>query len=597
MVPGLHVARIDSSKWAITARGFNGRFANKLLVLIDGRSVYSPLFSGVFWEIQDTMLEDVERIEVIRGPGGTMWGANAVNGVINIITKNAKDTQGLLLSGGAGTEVEGFGQARYGASLGENAHYRLYSKYITRDGFVEEDGHRADDGAHMYRGGLRLDWDLSASDSLTLSGDVQEGTLEQSYITVKQRAVAIPFPPFAMGVRSLETETDHTDVFTGNVLGRWSHEFDADSDLALQVYYDRSELDDLFFEETRDTLDLDFQHRFALGENHEVMWGFGYRVTRDDIPGTGQLRMVPDEETDDLWSAFVQDEMTLVEDRLRFTIGSKFEDNDYTGFEFQPSARLLLTPRSGLTLWASVSRAVRTASRVESDVSLNLADERPGVPPEVFLRFLGDGHLDSEDLLAYELGYRTQPAERLSLDIATFYHVYDNLRSGEPGAASMELDPPPPHFVVPLLLRNKVEGTTYGVEVSAKHQPLDWWRLEAGYTFLKLRLDAASESQDTSDGADEDPEHQVFLRSSMDLPWKLELDVGCRYVSRIRGLGIGSSVQADARLSYRPTKNLEFAVVGQGVLHDRLQEYAPTWIHTQRTEAERGVYASVTLRF
>jgi iron complex outermembrane receptor protein len=351
LAPGLQVARLDANKWAITARGFNGRFANKLLVLIDGRIVYTPLFSGVFWEVQDLLLEDVERIEVIRGPGATLWGANAVNGVINIITRGARDTQGGLVRTGTGSEERGFGALRYGGALSPEAHYRIYAKYFKRDAFVDAAGAKTADDWDIVRGGFRLDWEPPHPGSLTLIGDMYGGTLGQTL-----EEIASPQPPY---IQSFDFDTE---VAGASLLGRWKHRTAAGADLTLGLFLDRSERQDVVFDEVRHTLDMDFQQHFAPSLRQDVVWGLGYRLTSDRLDSTF-LFIDPPERKVQIFSAFVQDEIALAQNRLRLTLGSKLEHNDFTGIEIQPNVRLLWMPSKQHATWAAAP-ALATARRL-----------------------------------------------------------------------------------------------------------------------------------------------------------------------------------------------------------------------------------------
>ena len=401
LVPGMVVARIDANKWAVSARGFNGRFAQKLLVLIDGRSAYTPLFSGVFWEVQDVLLEDVERIEVIRGPGATLWGSNAVNGVINIATRSAQDSQGGMAVVGGGTEERAVGQLRYGGRLGEDAYYRVYGKYFDRDAFVDAEGQDGADEWHMARGGLRLDWQADERNTLTTQGDIYGGGTGQRY-----RFAALE-PPYQRVV------DDETQRAGGNILVRWEHLNSAKSDLALQVYYDRTEWDDVLMQEIRDTYDVDFQHRFALSARQEVVWGWGYRHTRDATRGGFEFSLEPARRGVNFFSFFAQDNIALTDRKLRLIAGGKFEYNDYTGFEYQPNARLLWTPQPEQTAWAAVSRAVRLPSRADDDVRLAFLTLPPGTILDNTLPAMvvgmGDRQMKAEKLHAFEAGYRFRP--------------------------------------------------------------------------------------------------------------------------------------------------------------------------------------------
>ncbi|MEQ1528954.1 MAG: TonB-dependent receptor, partial [Methylococcales bacterium] len=359
MAPGVDVARINANKWAISARGFNGSIANKLLVLIDGRSVYTPAFSGVYWDSQDVMLEDVDRIEIIRGPGATLWGANAVNGVINVITKHSEDTQGGLLTAGGGTKETGFGAFRYGAKLGKDTSVRAYIKGFQRDEFKTPEGLNAGDDWHKQQGGFRIDSRLSMQDDVTLQGDIYQGGLHQSITTPTYQ------PPYQQAL------SDTIHISGGNITTRLHHNFSSTSDYILQFYFDHYKRQEFIETEERDTLDLDFQHNFAFGKRHNLIWGLDYRYTYDNFATTSLVKLNPSRRGTQLFSAFIQDEIMLIDDTLWFTLGSKFEHNDYTGFEGQPTARLMWAPHTGHRFWASVSRSVRTPARAEHDVSIH----------------------------------------------------------------------------------------------------------------------------------------------------------------------------------------------------------------------------------
>ena len=464
MVPGLHVANIDSSTWAITARGFNGQFANKLLVMIDGRSVYTPLFSGVYWDVQDLLLEDIDRIEVVRGPGGTLWGANAVNGVINIITKEASQTQGLLVTGLGGNLDRVQAGVRYGGELSKRVHYRAYLKYVNRDDFDDRGGVPANDQWDAARGGVRVDWQLTDVDRLSLQGDYYGGETDETSLLLSQ---------------------SETDIGGGNAIGRWTHEFSEDSDLQLRLWYDRTERDGDLLGEDRDTFDVELQHRFSPFDRHDLVWGAGYRLTADEIDSSSGVLFDPDSRTVQLANGFVQDEISVVEDLLSLTLGTKIEYNDYSHLEFLPNARALLTPWERHSIWAAVSRAVRAPSRAENDVAL-LVPSTP--PPPHFLQLNGNSSFDAENLLAFELGYRVQPLTQVSFDVAAYYNDYDDLRSLEPRAALINF-PAPGLVTVPLAAENRLDARGYGVEISGAWSVVDSWRLGAGYTLMMLDVE------------------------------------------------------------------------------------------------------------
>ena len=585
MAPGLEVARIDANKWAISSRGFNGRFASKMLVLFDGRSVYTPLFSGVFWDRQDTMLEDIDRIEVIRGPGAALWGANAVNGVINIITRQATDTLGTLVTAGGGTQERAFGAARYGHQIGEDAALRLYGKYTNRAGQDDLSGRDAYNGWTALRGGFRLDADPDAQNSLTLQGDVSQERLHETYVDL---------PP---ALNSLNTTTP---VFGANLLSRWKHTYSDTADLDLQLYYDRTDASLAVVGEQRDTFDLDFQNRFALSARQEVVWGGGYRYSHDRTTPSATLSLTPPNQGTHLFSSFLQDNLALAPDRLHLILGSKLEHNSYTGFELQPNARLIWTPNKQHTVWGAVSRAVRTPSRGEESVSLYQAGPAPGVLGHL----IGNDQLQAEELIAYELGYRIEPASGLSADLATFYNRYRKLST--PGALpTLEPTPFPPQVAVPLPLGNFARAETCGVELAADYKALSWWRLRGSYTFLRIMNVETNPGAVLTNLKGESPQHQAALRSSLDLTRHLELDLWLRYVSGLvfkdspssPTLPISGYLTLDTRLAWRPCNGVELSLVGQNLLQKEHQEFLPQQILTQATEVGRSVYGKVDWHF
>jgi len=591
LAPGMQVARVDSLTWAVSSRGFNDLFANKLLVLMDGRSVYTPLFSGVYWDVQDTMLEDIDRIEVIRGPGAALWGANAVNGVINITTKSAKETQGGLLVAGAGTEERGFGSIRYGGQIGDNAWFRVYTKYFNRDDAVRTTGEDANDEWDRWRSGFRLDWEPSPPNQLTLQGDIHAGTGHQTY------NLATLTPPT---YSSMQPQTIRAEG--GNLIGRWTHTFHEDADLRFQMYYDRTERDLPIFSEDRDTFDFDLQIHHALGERQDIIWGAGFRHSESsNIKSNFNLAFVPSDRKTDDYSTFVQDEITLVRERLRLTLGSKFEHNTYTGFEIQPSGRLLWTPHPKHSAWASVSRAVRTPSRADIDLWLVNSVIPPGVPPLSLpapgvVALVGNPDKLSETLIAYEAGYRVQIHDRVTLDASLFYNDYDRLTTFEP--AGQDLSTLPAYIGLPQMFANRSHGETYGGEISANVQVADWWRLRPSYSYLQIQLHRGRSQDPTAEDAEgDDPHHQVSLRSEMDLPWHLQLDCVGRYVDGLSNRGIPSYVEADVRLGWRPTSQLEISIVGQNLLDNRHPEFRQLILGPPQTEMQRGVYGKISFRF
>ncbi len=579
LASNLQVAQKNSRDWGISARGFNTDLANKLLVLIDGRTVYTPLYSGVFWDVQDYLLEDVERIEVISGPGSTLWGANAVNGVINIITKNARDTQGVYVEGGGGTELKDFAGARYGGTLGANTQFRLYGKHFDRGDSVRSNGDDVNDAWHMTQGGFRIDTDLALQQQLTLQGDFYDG---QEQLTTGNASIA-------NGV---------------NVLSRWSNAYADDASVSLQMYYDRTHLalpkpataflpagtltDNL------DTYDLDFTHHFQPIARHHLTWGLGYRYTRDAVENAPTLELLPERLNHSLVSGFIEDKFALRND-LFLTLGTKLEHNDYTGFEFEPSGRLQWNLSNQHTLWTAVSRAVRTPSRLDRDLH-----EPTGLPaPFVQSVLNGSDEFSSETLIAYELGYRAQWTSVFTTNIATFYNHYDHVRSFTPSVPTVFSFGLP----FPLVSANNLKGETHGLELSGTYQALSWWQLRAGYNLLKEHLHVKAGQVDFSNALNEtaDPEHQAMLRSAMDLPYDLQLDIGLRWVNTLHNNNgptpgtVPSYAEADVRLGWQSRNGLELSVTGQNLLHAHHPEYG--FPDTARAEISRSVVAKVAWRY
>lgn len=547
LAPNLQVARSDAAHYAITARGFNGTAANKLQVLIDGRTVYTPLFSGVFWDVQDVMLEDIDRIEVISGPAGVLWGSNAVNGVINIVTREAKDTQGGMLALGSGNRETALG-ARYGTRLGEDAALRVYAKHDARDGTRRAGGLNHQDGWNKLQGGFRFDWSRSG-DALTLQGDVYDGSSDQ----------------FTNADRSIEG---------GNLLARWNRRLGGGSAIQVQAFYDRTRREyPGTFAEVLETYDLDLQHRFTVGKDHEIVWGGGYRSMRDDVTNSALLAFLPARKTLRLANIFAQDTITLAP-AWRLTVGGKLERNSYTGVEFQPNARLAWTLPGNALLWSSVSRAVRTPSRLDREIFA------PGNPP--FFLLAGGPDFVSEKLTAYELGYRAQLGPRASFSVSAYHNVYDRLRSTE----RLRGNP---------VFGNEMAGDTDGLEAWGSYRVSDAWRLSAGYSHIRARLRFKSGSVDTNlAAAGNDPRHQFFVRSSTNLSHNVELDIGLRSIASLPNPAVPSYNAIDARLAWRVARGVELSLTATN-LDDRSHPEFGT--PATRTEIGRAVYAKIRWDF
>ncbi|MEW8024963.1 MAG: TonB-dependent receptor [Candidatus Thiodiazotropha sp.] len=587
LAPGINVARLDANKWAITSRGFNNQFANKLLVLIDGRSVYTPVFSGVYWDVQDTMLEDIDRIEVIRGPGASLWGANAVNGVINIITKPASETQGGMLVAGAGNEEKALVGLRFGSELNASTHGRYYLKFKSSDSFyapiLDE---QAGDDWDKIQAGFRFDGQAADTDRWTFQGDVYESDVNQRVDQWKDPSdpANIVFAPTFLSPSS----NDEVDVTGWNLLSRWDHIYSNRSSSSLQIYYDHTNRKGVILGQEIDTLDIDFNHRIQFNESHDFLWGLGYRWIDADFSNTFNVMLLDENRAVDIISAFLQDEITLLPGRLLFTLGSKFEHNDFTGFEIQPSARLAWLLSENSTLWGSVSRAVRTPSYAEDDsrVVINI------IGPAVFYTN-GRDDVVSEELLAYEIGYRIKPKDNISFELAVFYNEYENLQS-------IANSPSPTNLV----FGNQLEANAYGLEWVIDWRPLEWWQLSANYSYLRIdgKPDESLLFNQNEVIEDASPNHQFTLRSSMDLRHRISLDFWLYYVdaletsSILTQLGVPEYTSFNAHLAWQANENLEVSVVGQNLLDDRHREYIGAQNLTQ-TEVERTIYAKVLWEF
>lgn len=584
LAPGMDVARMNAGTWALTARGFNGQYANKLLVLIDGRSVYYQDNGGVTWANQDVLLEDIEHIEVIRGPGGSLWGANAVNGVVNVITQRSTDTTSGYADGGYGSVEQGFGSLRYGFRSGPEWTGRAYVKYDNHGAFPVH-GEDAYDGWSKSQAGFRTDWEREAN-LVTFQGDFFYSTLESQYAA----------PAFAPPYYSLRR--DYQRYQGANLLSRWTHTLGDATDLQLQVYWDTWQVESDWAEVQMDTLDVDFQHRLLLPLGQELIYGLGYRYLPDRF---GQvipyLDLDPETTDHSLYSAFVQDDVTLIEDRLHFIAGVKYEHNAYTGSEWQPNARLLWTPSDLHTLWAAVARPIRSPARSDTDLDVLLAGTVPtGQPPPfdvAFLRGRGNPGFESEQLLSYELGYRVRPSARLALDVAGFYFDYDRLSSVALGAPQLATDPPPPHLELPVANANDGSARTYGLELGAEVTVAEGWRLRAGCDYFGYEQDNLTRPLDYS------PHHQFFVRSSLDLPGGFYLDVWLRAGDAVGALDLSAYADADVRLAWRYRERFEVSLVGQNLCSDSRREWGAEQFNlgTVVSEIPRSVYAMLSLHF
>ncbi len=583
MVPGLDIAQINANTWAISARGFNSQFANKLLVTVDSRAVYTPLLGGVSWDTVDVPLEDIERIEVIRGPGGTVWGNNAVNGVINIITKKAQDTLGTSVTGGGGTSQQGFGAVRYGAIQGGTA-YRVFADYLNQDHFPDLNGQDGHDGMHLMHGGFRADSTLAGGDTLTLQGDIYSGGEGASFVHT------VLSPPENVNVYG------GAELSGGNVLGRWSHAFSGKSDITVQAYFDRYTRSGPESSELRNTVDFDFRHHILLGSRNDVTWGVGLRYTSDRTAGTIDQAFVPANLSGTLVNFFLQDQVTLKADCLFLYLGTKLENNFFTGFDLAPSVRLAWTPSKRQTFWAAVSNAHRSPTRHDLDINAALA-ALPG-PAEVVL--LGNANFENEDLVAYEAGYRSQINKRLSVDLATFVNSYSRLQTQEPLASFVEPNSTPPLILYPTSFANKMHGLTQGIEASVQWTVIRRWTLSPGYSYLQMHLHTDPTSMDTTSVAEvqgSNPVHQTQLRSRVKLTRRMDWDLNIYYSGALPAQAVPSYTRLDSQMTWRISEGTQLSVVGQNLLSDHHVEANDTYAVVNSSEIKRSVYTKIVWNF
>lgn len=588
MVPGVQVAQINANTWAISIRGFNQQFSNKLLVLVDGRSVYLPTFSGVLWDVLDLPLENIERIEVIRGPGASTWGANAVNGVINIITKKASRTQGGLIAAGGGNLGQAFGTLQYGGHLGTRTAYRVFGRYLTHGDMVSSIGGPGADGQHLARGGFRLDTQVRPNDEIAIQGDLYGG--HSGYVYSSIESIAAPF---------FHTYHTRMPLAGGYVQTDWVHHSSSQSSTALQMSFNRYRRDDELHER-RSTLDLNFENRFQLSARQDIVWGAGYRYSTAQTEGDLVVSLTPSDLSTNLYSFFIQDELTVLPNRLAVTMGIKLEHNYFTGFGWMPNARAAwkLTPEH--MIWASVSRALRTPANVDAGMKVNsggflLPDGTP-----VLLRLTGNPDFLDESLLAYEAGYRAQLSRALSLDISLYHNAYDNLKNVEPGQLFLEMTPPPAHMVMPLIFMNSIDGAARGVEVSARWRVNDRWTLQPSYAFeqTNMRLDLDATGSDTVQFYEgSTPRHWGRVESHLDFGRGFTWDLGSCFTDRLKAERVPSVVRLDTQFTWQARENLSFSIVGQNLLKDRHLEFIDPQGAAVPSLIRRSGYVKLTWTF
>ena len=588
MVPGVNVAQINSNIWAISVRGFNGEFSNKLLVMLDGRIVYLPTFSGVFWDVLDVPLEDIERIEVIRGPGGATWGANAVDGVINIITSKASQTRGGMVVAGAGNLDQGFGTAQYGGTAGASTDYRVFLKYFNQYHLPGLQSPNGGDGWHLLRGGFRMDSKLSPKDDLSVTGDIYSERVGDLDGEVTSFASPVLQPTY-----------DQSNTTGAYVQADWTHRQSERSDTSLQVSFDRYRRNDAL-RETRNTVDVDFAHHFRWGSRQDVVWGAGYRYSSSTTDGDLFFSLKPPDLNTQLFSAFVQDEVALIPDRLSLIAGAKIEHNYFTGFGLMPTLRGTWALREHQMVWAAISTALRTPSEIDTASQLTVNGFVPPSGPPVVIRIVGNPAFQNETEIAYEAGYRTQLYDRLSLDLTAYYNSYNQLQTSEPEAAFLETDPAPAHIVMPLEYKNLMRGETHGVEAFANWKISSRWTLTPAVAFEEIHLRLDPTSQDTSSvavGEGSSPRQWARVGSHVELIHGLAWDFSANFVGRLENPAVASYTRIDSQLIWRIREHLSGSLVGQNLAQDHHIEFLNTAGTGFTTYMKRSGYVKLTWRF
>jgi iron complex outermembrane receptor protein len=585
-VPGLDVAQADSRHWAVSSRGFNDIYSSKLLVLVDGRSVYTPLFSGVLWEEQVVPLQDIDRIEVIRGSGATLWGANAVNGVINVTTKSAFDTQGLMASATGGTDGFGSGYIRYGGTLSDKFAYRFFVEGSNHTAVVTPAGGGAGDGVQEERVGVRIDWTPSTADAVSVGGEYY-----------RERMQAVMYLPSLLAPPTATNTAQHNSG--GHALVSWNHRFSANSDIALQAYFDTALTEDYLAPVTVHTYDVEFRHHVQLGDRNDVVWGSGYRRVDFQETPSQYIFLVKRSGIDDTFNAFIQDEIELIR-TVHLVSGVKAEHNTYVGWENEPSIRLVWEPTPDHTVWAAVSRAVRIPAIVDEFLRFNIAATPASPPyPPTMTAIVGSRGQRSERLTSWELGYRGALTSRLAVDIAAFYNDYTRLNSASLEPPVLELDPQPPHLLAVLRAGNKLSGETHGVEASATWQVTHQWKLTASYTLLRGALSTNNPTVSVilpSYGIGSSPHDQFQVRSHLDLPWRTQLDVAVYRVGALPAPDIPAYTRLDLHLGWRPMDHVAISLSAQNLLQARHQEFTPSYYGAPK-EIPRAAYLTTTVEF
>jgi len=584
MVPGLHVAQVNANEWAVGSRGLTGLYGNNLLVLVDGRSVYSRVFGGVYWEEVDIPMSEIQRIEVIRGPGATLWGSNAVNGVINIVTRPAASDEGTAVHAQLGSTRREI-TASHSLSLGDGGAARIYASYRSVAELKAATGGLGEDGSWIRRVGGRFDWGGGRS-TVTVSGDVFDSDFGSLI------SLPVATPPFAAVGASASRNTG------GHVLARVRHSFEGGSSLTLQAYFDRKSRPSTRLDGKEQTLDVEIQHDLSLGERQDLIWGIGYRHVAQEDTAAAYFLFEPTRHEEDVVNVFAQDQISLVSDRFRVTLGTKVERTGYTGWEVQPKISLLVLPSREQTLWASVSRAVRVPTRLDRDARFNVAIF-PVTSDQLAYVTLRGGDVRAERLTAYEVGYRLNPIPRLTLDLSGFVNRYEDLIVFGSDAPEFTPTPPPGYFTIRLPVVNGGEGSVIGGEAIVRVEPLTGWVLEGSYSHMNdhLRLKDGVPEAATGLAQGRAPRHQVRFHSTATLLSELEVDVAVRYVSALNGLDIDGGTAMDAKVSWAVSRFVDVAVGGRNMFAGERRWFVPEFGTSFASLIPPSFSTSLSVRF
>ena len=586
LVPGVDVAQTDPNRWAVSIRGFNGQFANKLLVLIDGRSVYTPIFSGVYWEYFDYLMADIERIEVIRGPGATLWGTNAVNGVINIITRDAGANPGGSLSVSLGNEYQD-ANIRQGGQISDNAQLRAYAKGKQIDESVDSSNVGQDNGGDYLQTGFRLDIQPNNAQGLSFQGNLYRSDTGQQQT----------YPSFGAHYTNDVVNSDVKGK-GGNLDAQWSNLTGLDSEVDMKFNYAFYDHQDIKYGSKGYNMNVEIQHQVSPIIDHDVVWGVGYRASYNNFTSTQYISIDNAISKNDIWNLFIQDTINFPTQNMALTVGAKLENNDYNGTDFQPNVRLSWVPNDELTLWGAISRAMRTPSRGEVEGIISLAViEKQNPDYSTLIQLYGSEDFKSEQLDAYELGARWRPLPQLSVDLATYYNDYKDLRSSVIG----ELDYI--NLIQILELENNVQGYSIGGEFLATWQATQNSRYRFVYNYINIEIAANAKVSSDAISLFEDraPEHRVSLWGSFDLSDTIELDLRLYYTASRAWYStidhkIPSYFQGDLRIGWQATPSFSMSLVGRNLLHRRQQEFiSESW--ESDSMIERSVFLNGILRW